>query len=223
MPSEPVPHVLVVDDEPKNLQLIGSVLNEQGYDVTVATSGQEALDIVRDTPPTLILLDVMMPGMDGYEVCRRLRRNMATASIPVIFLTALTDKDNIVQGFRAGGVDYVTKPFFAEELIARVETQVHLHQLKSLLAVCSYCNRVRTEVQGWQKLEYFIHDRAGVHFSHTICPDCYDQAMKEIQEFQADSSRTTLGDAGRQAPAPPQSGPPLAALTREAPVLSKSG
>jgi diguanylate cyclase (GGDEF)-like protein/PAS domain S-box-containing protein len=120
--------ILVVDDMPANLGLLVDHLENHGIEVLVALGGQEALDRLAFVEPDLILLDVMMPEMDGFETCRRLKDNAKTESIPVIFMTALTDVKSKVAAFEAGGVDYVEKPFQIEELIARVKTHVALRR-----------------------------------------------------------------------------------------------
>ncbi|MBF0277753.1 MAG: hybrid sensor histidine kinase/response regulator [SAR324 cluster bacterium] len=120
------PHLLIVDDTPQNIQILGKTLREEGYEITVATNGAQALKITEKIHPDLILLDVMMPEMDGFETCQKLKEVPETSSIPVIFLTALTDSDNIVKGFDSGAVDYITKPFRTSEVIARVKTQLEL-------------------------------------------------------------------------------------------------
>ncbi len=108
--------ILVVDDVPANLDVLIEILEEEGFRISVATSGERALRVVSQTRPDLILLDVMMPGIDGYETCRMLKAHEKTAGIPVIFLTARDDPQAIRHGFEAGGADYVTKPFNKEEL-----------------------------------------------------------------------------------------------------------
>jgi serine/threonine protein kinase/AmiR/NasT family two-component response regulator len=125
--------VFIVDDNPNNLNLLTRILRDAGYQVRMANSGKRALSAVQQNPPHLILLDINMPEMDGYAVCRALKQDPRTESIPVIFLSALDDVDEKLNGFRAGGVDYVTKPFHAEEVLARVESQVQLFRLRSLL------------------------------------------------------------------------------------------
>ena len=124
--------ILLVDDTPENIDVLNGMLG--AFKRKIATHGERALKIASaPVPPDLILLDIMMPGMDGYEVCRRLRGNEATRDIPVIFLTAKTAKEDIVKGFEAGGQDYVTKPFDPNELMERVKTQLKLrHQQKML-------------------------------------------------------------------------------------------
>src|SRR5438105_15911233 len=106
--------VFVVDDNPNNLGLLASILREHGYGVRMANGGRLALTVIRAHPPELVMLDIQMPEMDGYEVCRQLKADPATSAIPVIFISALDDVFDKVKAFKTGGVDYVTKPFQAE-------------------------------------------------------------------------------------------------------------
>lgn len=121
-----IPTVLVVDDNPKNVQIIALILSGLKYKIIIATSGQSAIDLVERVHPDLILLDVMMPGMDGFETCKIIKSKPENGNIPVIFLTALSEKVNIVKGFETGGVDYITKPFNKEELTSRIKTHLEL-------------------------------------------------------------------------------------------------
>jgi DNA-binding response OmpR family regulator len=118
--------ILLVDDNARNLQLLGHILNNASYPTAFALDGKRALEMLAADRYDLVLLDVMMPGMDGFEVCRRMKSDRNTREIPVIFLTARTEPDSVVAGFEAGAVDYVTKPFHARELLARVSTQERL-------------------------------------------------------------------------------------------------
>lgn len=122
--------ILVVDDVPMNLEIITAQLEKRGYIAVVARSGQEAVERAESAHPDLILLDVVMPGIDGFETCRRLKQSDATRDIPVIFMTALTATDDKIEGFRVGAVDYVTKPINAEEVVTRVETHLKLDALR---------------------------------------------------------------------------------------------
>src|SRR5271169_1128192 len=128
--------ILVVDDQPANIQIVGSVLGKLGHEIIPASDGATALKRVALRMPDLILLDLLMPGMGGCEVCEQLKRNPDWKDIPVIFLSAAGDKDLIVRALDAGGVDYITKPFNHAELISRVRTQLALKtardQLKQL-------------------------------------------------------------------------------------------
>ncbi|HSJ04523.1 MAG TPA: hybrid sensor histidine kinase/response regulator [Verrucomicrobium sp.] len=118
--------ILVVDDQVRNLQMVKGVLTQSGFEVITAASGQEAMFCLAARTPDLILLDVIMPGIDGFEVCRQIKSNRATQDIPVIFLSGSSDQPSIMKGFETGGVDYVTKPFNKSELLARVHTHVEL-------------------------------------------------------------------------------------------------
>lgn len=116
--------ILIVDDTPDNLALLSDALDEVGYMVLVALDGLSALNRIQRRRPDLILLDAMMPGMDGFETCQRIKADPATADIPVLFMTALTDSEHVVKGFEAGGIDYVTKPINTEEVLARVASHL---------------------------------------------------------------------------------------------------
>lgn len=125
--------VLIVDDVPKNIMVLGNNLLTENYQIAYARSGQEAIDLTLVNDFDLILLDIMMPGMDGYETCQRILDNPKTAKIPIIFITAKNDFDSIVKGFDAGAKDYVTKPFNAKELLARVRTHLELKRNRETL------------------------------------------------------------------------------------------
>ena len=136
--KEPIDHenpptVLMVDDMPANLELLAGMLKNRGYKVRAALSGKLALQAVRGDPPDLILLDINMPEMNGYEVCEKLKADEKTKDIPVIFLSALTETMDKVKAFGIGGVDYITKPFQLEEVEARVETHLELRRQKRRL------------------------------------------------------------------------------------------
>lgn len=121
--------ILLVEDEPVNIQAVSGILKDQGYQVSVATSGAKALEVLTRVRPDLILLDVMMPGMDGFETCQHIKASPELREIPIIFLTARTETDDIVKGFEVGAVDYVAKPFSGHELLARVRTHLSLDRL----------------------------------------------------------------------------------------------
>jgi PAS domain S-box-containing protein len=129
MNVEQLGKILVVDDTTANLQLLTNLLTAHGYCVYPASDGELALEFVQSTLPDLILLDIRMPEMDGYEVCRRLKADERTRSIPIIFISILEDEHDKVKGFQAGAVDYITKPFQAEEVLARVRIHLHIQEL----------------------------------------------------------------------------------------------
>lgn len=122
------PKILVVDDTPTNLSILEEIL-EEDYSISIAQSGTQALSITEKFKPDLILLDVNMPGIDGFETCRKLKSRDSTRSIPVIFITARTEPEDVVQGFNEGGVDYITKPFNYSEVVARVQTHLKIQEL----------------------------------------------------------------------------------------------
>ena len=127
--------ILVVDDTPANIDILLQTLEPEGYKISVASSGEVALDLVSQARPDLILLDIMMPGMDGYETCRRLKSENSTSEIPIIFITAKNETIDIVKGFSSGGVDFITKPFRHEEVSARIRTHLQLSVLMKQLEV----------------------------------------------------------------------------------------
>lgn len=133
MNTIPPAKILLVDDTPANLTLLTEILEYEGYQILAAKDGQRALKIASHIIPDLILLDVMMPGIDGYETCRQLKNNPATNSIPVMFISAKTDVDDLVRGFSVGGVDYINKPFREAEVCARIASQIRIQSLNKKL------------------------------------------------------------------------------------------
>jgi DNA-binding response OmpR family regulator len=179
--------ILMVDDNPENLRLLGGILEQQGYATAFAINGEEALHFVLTEKPDLILLDVMMPGDDGYAVCRKLKERTYTKMIPVIFLTARTESVDIVKGFDAGGVDYVTKPFGSAELLARIKTHLELKRareeiktLRGLLPTCAWCRRIRNEAGEWEAIEKYVQEHTEADFSHGMCPDCLAEKFPDL-------------------------------------------
>jgi two-component system sensor histidine kinase/response regulator len=171
--------ILMVDDNPKNLQLLGSTLRNDGYQLEFATSGPTALAWVDKKQFDLILLDIMMPDMSGFEVCAQLRKNKKMDDVPVIFLTAKTEKESIVQGFKLGAQDYVTKPFDTSELLARVRTHLelryHKEQLKNINLILEEkvkkrTNELRIANEHLQKAneDLILLDNAKSDFLHII-------------------------------------------------------
>jgi DNA-binding response OmpR family regulator len=189
--------ILVVDDNSDNLRLLATILNESQY----TPNGERALATIHKEAPDLILLDVMMPVMDGFEVCRLLKADKKTNGIPVIFISALDEIIDKVKAFSMGGVDYITKPFKSEEVLARVRTHLALRGLqrrlekkneqlrqaldeiqllRGILPICSSCKKIRNEDGYWEQIETYIRDRSEVDFSHGICIDCARKLYPEI-------------------------------------------
>lgn len=125
--------ILVVDDHKLNVEIVIGILNNENYIIIPAYSGHEALEKIKTMPVDLILLDIMMPKINGFEVCKRIREDVNYKDIPIIFISALDEPENIVQGFTMGGNDYVSKPFRKEELIARVKNYIELKKAKDMI------------------------------------------------------------------------------------------
>jgi len=173
------PLILAVDDSAKDLDLLAKILEREGYEVALAMEGAQALAFAIRERPDLILLDVMMPGMDGFALCRGLKADPASQGIPVIFLTGKSESDEILSGFEAGAVDYVTKPFRIPELLARVHVHVELRcaqmeisTLRGILPTCAHCKKIRDDEGTWHAIEAYISQRSEAQFSHGLCPDC---------------------------------------------------
>jgi CheY-like chemotaxis protein len=201
--SATTPVVLVVDDEPRNLQLVGKLLSDGVVcDLCFASSGREALETMESVTPDLVLLDVNMPEMNGYEVCRTIRSADKTREIPVIFLTAQREPEDIIRGFEFGGTDYVGKPFESLELLARLRVQLDLkrsrdelkrqkveleatlariRRLEGIISICSYCKKIRNEENSWEQLEVYITEHSEALFSHGICPACRDVQLSYLK------------------------------------------
>jgi CheY-like chemotaxis protein len=198
--------VLIADDEAVCRCILESTLAEGGFEVTIATDGLEAWRAFQNpNPPALAILDWMMPGMDGVELCRKIRQNPQTLPPYLIVLTARSDKEDVVSGLTAGADDYITKPFSRAELRARLEVGVRIvglqtslaarvaeleealvrvKQLQGLLPICSYCKKIRNDRNSWQQLENYIGERSEAQFSHTICPDCFERVVRpELENF----------------------------------------
>jgi len=121
--------ILIVDDTPANIDILWKMLETEGYNISGVPNGKLALELADKAQPCLILLDVMMPEMDGYEVCRRLKANPRTQHIPIIFITAKSEPEDVVQAFSVGGDDYITKPFYQEEVKSRIVIRLRLRKL----------------------------------------------------------------------------------------------
>lgn len=179
--------ILIVDDVPENLQLLFTMLTDQGYEVRRVLSGKQALQVIEIEAPDLILLDIKMPELNGYEVCKILKANEKTKGIPIIFLSALSDTFDKVQAFQVGGVDYITKPFQLEEVIVRVENQLRLLNMQRQIE-----RKNRELVLLNQDLEAFSyrvsHDlKNKIHiingFSHLIASEFADSFPENVKQF----------------------------------------
>lgn len=193
--------VLIVDDEPSNLDLLSRKLEFTGYEILSATSGAEAIDKAVSEAPDVILLDIMMPAMDGYETCQRLKSSNRTKEIPVIFMTALTDTQDKVRAFEVGGLDYITKPFHSEEVLARVATHIANRRLQQELYAQN--ERLRKEIESHRRskaaVEYLRDEIKEVHNFEEIIGE--SKALSQLLEkasIVAGTDTTVLihGDTG---------------------------
>lgn len=195
--------ILIVDDTPANLDILFRYLSRQGFKVLVARDGESAINQARYSQPELILLDVMMPGIDGFETCRRLQEDQETAEIPVIFMTALSEVKDKLRGFEAGGVDYVTKPLEHLEVLARINTHLTISRLQKelkrknqalqdaldkvkvlsgLIPICANCHKIRDDQGFWHRVETYIREHSDATFTHGICPDCTRSLYPEVAD-----------------------------------------
>ena len=181
--------ILIVDDNPRNIQFLGNLLMPHGYELGVAQNGREALIFLEERLPDLILLDVMMPEMDGYQFCSEMKMQLNLSHIPVIFLTAKSHSDDIIKGFASGGADYVTKPFIAAELMARINTHLEINQLRHLIPICSICKKVRDDKGLWNQLEAYINNHTNTKFSHGICKECAEEHYPDLDIYDTDEAQ----------------------------------
>ncbi|MBM3853904.1 MAG: hybrid sensor histidine kinase/response regulator [Verrucomicrobia bacterium] len=188
----PAPSILVVDDQPINVQLLKRKLEREGLRVIAAYSGLEAIELVGRETPDLILLDVMMPDMDGIEVCQRLQADENTRSIPVIFITARTAKESKIEGLSAGAVDYITKPIDLDETLARVQTQLRVvainRQLVNLTRRLEEARRAATIGAVTQGIAHNLNNLLGVVIGYLDLVRAYydkpDQVKKNAQHVE---------------------------------------
>jgi len=171
------PTLLIVDDTPHNIGLLVDYLEEHGYRVVIAQDGEEALQRAQFAQPDLILLDVMMPGIDGFETCRRLKGIDSMREIPVIFMTALTYTTDKVTAFSVGGVDYVTKPFQIEEVLARIKTHLALRTMQKQLAAQNL--QLQQEIDERQRAEQSLRDTVEqLQASHRRLEELHQQLLQ---------------------------------------------
>ena len=204
--------VLVADDEPMGALMLSRSLERWGLEVVVAHDGEEAWRIIQAGGVAMAILDWMMPGADGPELCRRIRTNEHHAHMHLILLTARNSRADVVAGLDAGADDYLIKPFDPEELRARVhvgirvltlqdrladrvaelqEALTNVKQLSGLLPICSYCKRIRGDENYWERVESYITEHTDAKFSHGICPECYDTVMAQIDAPEGEPAPAT--------------------------------
>jgi DNA-binding response OmpR family regulator len=166
----------------------------------VAAEGLAAWEhIAGDHPPDLAVIDWMMPGIDGLELCRRIRATPPRSPVYVILLTARTSRQDLVDGLEAGADDYLTKPFDPDELRARIHVgkrtlglMASIKQLRGLLPICSYCKRVRSDEDYWEQVDSYLASHTDVQWSHSICPECLEKALSEVDATPVSASAPLL-------------------------------
>jgi PleD family two-component response regulator len=189
--------ILIIDDAIANIKILASILKPD-YKILSSLDAREAIDIAFANKPDLILLDIMMPGIDGYEVCRRLKADERTRNIPVIFITARTGDEDEAKGFEVGAVDYIIKPFGNSVVKARVKTHLSLRTiivelknalenvklLSGMLPICTSCKKVRDDGGYWQQIESYISQHSEAEFSHSLCPECLSTLYPNLKRLK---------------------------------------
>jgi signal transduction histidine kinase len=184
-PITPRGDILIIDDKPANLQLLSSILKERGHTVRAVVSGNMGLIAAQTVKPDLVLLDIRMPDIDGYEVCRQLKADERLCSVPVIFISSLEETLDKVKAFQSGGVDYITKPFQLEEVIARVESQLalyHVHQQAEKLAAVRERERLARDLHDAVSQTLFSASVMAetLLFQHKDKPDEIEAGLEQI-------------------------------------------
>jgi DNA-binding response OmpR family regulator len=191
--------ILVVDDDPAARMALGELLEHAGHEVVTATGGQAAWAALEDEYFPLVLLDRVMPDLDGIEVCRRIRARRRPRYTYVILVTMVGGKEPYLEGMNAGADDYFSKPFDPDELRARLrvaervlDLQEELANLRGLLSICAYCKAIRDEDGRWLPVEQYLQKHTPTSFSHGICTHCYSSEVRpELARHRA--ARETNG------------------------------
>ena len=205
--------ILIVDDAPLNIEMLGVMLADD-YRISFAMDGQQAIGMIAKSQPDLILLDIMMPDMDGFEVCRYLKNDESLANIPIIFITVLGEATEESLGLSLGAADYISKPFNADLVRLRVRNHLELKKqrdllerrtrelenalaevkvLRGIIPICAACKNIRDDQGYWNRLENYIQEHSEAEFSHGICPTC----AKELYPEQYAAMCAESGKAGQ--------------------------
>ena len=193
MAKNEIKKILIVEDEKFNINVLIDILKPR-YKTLIAKDGEKALKRIKKIKPDLILLDIMLPAIDGFEVCKILKNKKETKDIPVIFMTAKQNSDDIIKGLKLGAVDYVIKPVNYMELLSRIKTHINLadkieklkksnekiRNMSSLLPICPKCKKIKDDAGYWDGIENYISTHSQLEFSHSICPSCVKELYPEI-------------------------------------------
>lgn len=194
--------ILIADDDATSRKLLGRVLKKWGFEVIVAEDGIQAWGAIQETDAQIVILDWMMPGMEGVEVCRKIRSREGQARY-VILLTSKTGTEDIVEGLDAGADDYIHKPFSKTELRARIragerilelqnalseriqsleQAMSQIRTLEGIIPICMYCHKIRNDKESWERIEKYITENSNAQFSHGLCPDCKVKFMAKADD-----------------------------------------
>jgi sigma-B regulation protein RsbU (phosphoserine phosphatase) len=190
-------NVLIAEDDITSRMILKAILTKWGYEVVETSDGDEAWQVLqREDAPRMAILDWIMPGISGDQLCRKVRELPTLLPVYIILLTVRRDKADVIAGLEAGANDYVRKPFDREELRARVkvgervvtleaalverikklqDATTHIKKLQGILPICMYCHKIRTDKEGWERLEKYISEHSDAEFSHGMCPDCAEK------------------------------------------------
>jgi len=192
--------ILIADDDPTSLKLLNSMLSKMDHEIIAVQNGRDAFDeLSKNGSPKIAILDWIMPEMDGVEVCKKIKSNNNKLPAYIILLTVKDSKRDIINGLDAGADDYIIKPYDQDELRARVdvgnrviqlqmklekrvneleEALEHIKSLQSVLPICSYCKKIRDDKDYWEQLEAYFEKHSKMKFSHSICPECFENVVK---------------------------------------------
>ncbi len=179
--------VLIIDDQLESLRVLWEILSQKDYKILAAESGINISEFIQKRQPDLILLDIMMPEMDGYQVCQEIKDNELTCDIPVLFLTAKAESKSILKGFEVGANDFIIKPFHLNEVLARVQAQLEfkrlrdkINQHKNSISVCDRCNKIKLHNENWLPFDRLYSTFGPSIMSYTVCPPCLNKKYKPL-------------------------------------------
>ena len=205
--------ILIAEDDHISRKILQTVLTKQGNDVTAAEDGVKALEALQKETPEILITDWMMPDLDGLQLSRQVRELDLPSYVYIILLTALTEKQRIIEGLDAGADDYITKPYDKTELMARVkagervirlektlreknaalsDALAQVKQLKGIVPICMHCKKIRNDENYWQQVEEYMHEHSEADFSHSICPECLEEHYPDYAKRKK-ARETTVG------------------------------
>lgn len=185
--------ILIAEDDSASLKILRLTLQGFGHEVIAAEDGAKAWEVLLREPVTLIVSDWMMPGLDGLELCRKIRARRKKDYVYFILLTAVTGRESYLKAMEAGVDDFLNKPLRHEELLTRLRVAerilkyiTEVRELRRILPICSFCKKVRDDKDYWHQIETYIREHTSTDFSHSICPKCYEEHIKpQLEALQA--------------------------------------